>query len=242
MRPPNLLTPAAIDEYLQARPRRVRWFDALCGRKHRITRFAGLSEVSPEPLADPLVVVAHRAYGSFGDAWAARQIALAIEQDWAAAPSHCREAFEEILFRAPGLIVIQLRRKNLCGCLGHRHVVVKEAPFAESHEALQVVSIGELDIAYERVETWQALPLSDTALDVKFLEGSRQAEFRGKQFRLKLLSILLHEINHLVSPQEPEDSVRKRSLAFYHDALAHYVENAVATLSLTIDRSFSRLG
>jgi hypothetical protein len=238
MRQPNPLTPAAIDEYLQRRPHRLRWFDALCGRKYRITRFAGVSEL----LAEPLVVIAYSAYASFGGARAARQVALAIEQDWPTAPIHCRQAFEEILYRAPGLVVIQLRRKNLCGCLGHRHVVVKETPFAESHEALQGTSIGEMDIAYERVETWQALPLSDTALDVKFLEGSRQAEFRDKQFRLKLLSILLHEVNHLVSPQETEDSIRKRSLTFYHDALAHYVETAVATLSLTIDRSFSRLG
>ena len=234
MEPANPLTPAAVDEYLQARPRLLRWLDVLWGRQYRVTRFAGFSE--------PLVVIAHRAYGSFGDAWAARQIALAVEQDWAAAPSHCREAFEQILFHAPGLVVVQLRRKNLCGCLGHRHVVVKETPFAEPHEPLQGASIGEMDIAYKRVETWQALPLSDTALDVKFLEGSRHAEFRGKQFRLKLLSILLHEINHLVSPQEPERSIRKRSLTFYHDTLAHYVENAIATLSLTIDRSFSRLG
>jgi hypothetical protein len=36
--------------------------------------------------------------------------------------------------------------------------------------------------------------------------------------------------------------VRQRSLGFYHDALASYVENAMATLSFTIDRSFSRLG
>jgi len=99
-----------------------------------------------------------------------------------------------------------------------------------------------MDIAYQRVETWQALPLSDTALDTKFLDGSRQVEFRGKQFRLKLLSILLHEINHLVSPREPENSVRKRSLTFYHDSLGHYVDDAIATLSLTIDRSFSRFG
>jgi hypothetical protein len=34
----------------------------------------------------------------------------------------------------------------------------------------------------------------------------------------------------------------RRFLApFYRDALAHYVENAKASLSLTIDRSFSRL-
>jgi hypothetical protein len=234
MCPVNALSPAGIDEYLQSRPSWLRWSDWLRGRKYRITRFPDHPE--------PLVVIAHHSYGGFGDARAARQVALAVEQDWLAAPSHCREAFNEILLAAPGLVVVQLRRSNLCGCLGHRHVIVKEGPFAESHEALQAVSVGELDIAYQRVETWQALPLSDTALDVKFLEGTRQVEFRAKQFRLKLLSILLHEINHLVSSQEAEGSVRKRSLSFYHDALAYYVENVVDTLSLTIDRSFSRFG
>jgi hypothetical protein len=230
----HLLSPAAIDEYLQSRPRWVRWSDWVRGRSYRTTRFPDRSQ--------PLIVVAYGAYGSLGDAWAARQVALAIEQDWLAAPGSCREGFGEILLGAPGLVVLQLRRRNLCGCLGHRHVLVKEAPFAEAHEAFQAVSVGEVDIAYQRVETWQALPLSDTALDARFLEGSRQVEFREKQFRLKILSILLHEINHLVSPAEAEDSVRKRSLAFYHDSLANYVENAVATLSLTIDRSFSRFG
>ena len=47
--------------------------------------------------------------------------------------------------------------------------------------------------------------------------------------------------NHMVRSQEPETSIRARSLAFYRDALAHYVETAKASLSLTIDRSFSRL-
>jgi len=67
-------------------------------------------------------------------------------------------------------------------------------------------------------------------------------EFHARQFRLRMLSVLLHETNHLVAPDEPETSVRERSLAFYHDALASYVENTIAMLSLTIDRSFSRLG
>jgi hypothetical protein len=124
--------------------------------------------------------------------------------------------------------------------LGHRHVLVKEAPFAESHDAFGGMEVGEIDIAYARVETWQALPLMDTALDAKFFAGSRLQEFHTEQFRLRLLSVLLHEINHLVSSGEPEGSVRERSLTFYREALASYVEEAVASLSLTIDRSFSR--
>jgi hypothetical protein len=46
----------------------------------------------------------------------------------------------------------------------------------------------------------------------------------------------------MVAPEATEDVVRGRSLTFYRDALANYVEIARASLSLTIDRSFSRLG
>lgn len=226
----HFLSGAAIEEYLRARPRSVRWREWASGRRYLAARF--------EDRSRPLIIVAH----SFRDAAVARKIRLVTEQTWPKVPSRCREAYDEILYRAPGLIVVQLRRKNVCGCLGHRHMVVKEAPFAEPHEAFEGASVGELDIAYERVETWQALPLTDMALDTKFLEGSRLKEFRDEQFRLRVLSILLHETNHLVFPHEPEASVRERSLAFYREALATYVENTMATLSLTIDRSFSRFG
>jgi len=220
---------ASVQRYLRSRPRRVRWQEWALGRRYLVARF--------EDCSGPIVIVAH----SFRDAGVAGQIARAIREDWKLVPGRCRESYHEILSKAPDLVIVQLRRKNLCGCLGHRHVVVREAPFREPHEALGGGSVGEMDIAYQRVATWPALPLSDTALDAKFLEGSRQAEFRAEQFRLKLLSILLHETTHLVLPEESEPSVREKSLAFYHDALASYVENSIGTLSLTIDRSFSRL-
>jgi hypothetical protein len=226
----HILSPTSIEEYLRSLPRWVRWRQWLSGRRYRIARFGDR--------ATPLVIVAH----SFRDAARARQVALVVEKDWAGVPQPCRDAYDAILFHAPELIVIQLRRKNICGCLGHRHVAVRESPFAEPHEAFGGARVGEMDIAYERVEAWSALPLSDTALDVKFLEGSRLKEFHAKQLRLKLLSILLHETHHLVTSNESEESVRARSLAFYRDSLASYVEESLATLSLTIDRSFSRFG
>ena len=224
------LSSAAISDYLHSRPRWVRWREWGIGHRHLLTRFGDRSQ--------PLLVIAH----SFRDSRVARQLSLAAEQDWVEAPHPCREAYGEILPMAAGLIVVQLRRDNLCGCLGHRHPAVREAPFAESHDAFKGLRIGEIDIAWRRVAAWQALPLSDTAMDTKFLEGSRLEEFHKKQFRLKLLSIVLHETHHLACPEEPEITIRERSLAFYRDAITSYVENAVATLSLTIDRSFSRLG
>jgi hypothetical protein len=228
--PGPIISAATLLEYLHSRRRWTRWREWVSGRRYLPTRF--------EDRRAPLIVVAH----SFRDANGARQLCLAVEQDWVGVPESCRETYDEVLVRTPAIMVVQLRRNNLCGCLGHQHPFVKERPFAESHDALSRVAIGEMDLAYKRVETWQIQPLSDTALDARFREGSRLEEFHKKQFRLKLLSIILHEIHHLVSPKETESVIRARSVAFYHDALAAYVEDATKTLSLTIDRSFYRFG
>ena len=230
MDPETFNLSSAVGQYLRARPALVRWREWLNGRRYL------LAHLRDRP--HPLFVIACQVR----DTGRAAQLARAFEHDWAEVPGHCRETYDEILFRAPHLVVIQLVRNNVCGCLGHRHVAVREAPFAMPHDAFGGEHAGEMDIAFERVKTWQALPLSETALDAKFLEGSRLEEFHAAQFRLRLLSIVLHETNHLVHPREPETSVRERSLGFYREALAAYTENAVATLSLTIDRSFSRLG
>jgi hypothetical protein len=220
----------SIESYLNSRPRAARWIEWLAGRRYRLAAFPD------RPL--PVVVIAHRGRSPAR----AEQAARAVEQDWAETPPHCRDAYEEILENAPGLIVVQLRRKNVCGCLGHRHVIVKEIPFSETHDAFGGAAVGEMDIAFDRVESWLAQPLMDTALDTQFIAGSRLKEFHEQQLRFRLLSILLHETHHMVLPQAPEDVVRERSLTFYRDALANYVEIARTTMSLTIDRSFSRLG
>ena len=223
------VTPDVVQAYLQSRPRWIRWREWLAGRRYTLAEFPDRSK--------PLVVVAHWRR----DLVKALEMARAVERDWAEAPLECREAYEAVLANSPKVVIIQFRRTNICGCLGHRHMIVKERPFAEPHDALGGDPAGELDIAYQRVESWVALPLTDIALDTQFVAGSRLQEFQAKRLRLQLLSILLHEINHMVRSQEPETSIRERSLAFYRDALAHYVENAKASLSLTIDRSFSRL-
>jgi hypothetical protein len=219
----------AVKAYLHSRPRWIRWREWLVGRRYAFAAFPDRPK--------PLVVVAY----SRRDSMKALEMVRAVEQDWAEAPQQGRDAYEEILKDAPKLVIIQFRRTNMCGCLGHRHVVVKEQPFAEPHDALGGDPAGELDIAYQRVESWLALPLMDFALDAQFVAGSRLREFHAERLRLQFLSILLHEINHMVRSQEREASVRERSLAFYRDALAQYVEDAKASLSLTIDRSFSRL-
>jgi hypothetical protein len=227
-------SPVSIRKYLGSRPPRVRALEWLCGRRYRVVEVAR-PWVAPEEALP--IVIAH----SRRDSSAAQSLVEGLESDWPSVPTSCRQAYESILDCAPGIVIVDLRRTNRCGCLGHRHPVVREGPFTEPHEALGGQVAGELDIAWQRVEAWPALPLEEAALHARFFEGSRLNEFRARQFRLRLLSVFLHETNHLAFPHEPEESVRDRSLAFYRDALRNYVEEACGTLSFTIDRSFSRL-
>src|SRR5579864_8337932 len=104
---PSSLT-QAVKTYLAGRPRLARWIEWCAGRRYRLTSFPDRSL--------PVVVIAHR----YRDPARAEQVARAVELDWAETPVHCRDAYEEILTNAPGLVVVQLRRKNTCGCLGHR--------------------------------------------------------------------------------------------------------------------------
>ncbi|HEX5412460.1 MAG TPA: hypothetical protein VFZ27_11450 [Terriglobia bacterium] len=223
----NLKT--AIWNHLKSRPRAVRWREWLSGRRYL------LAALPDRPR--PIYVIAHRVR----DAGRAAEVARALEHDWMEVPARCRESYDETLSRAPQLVVIQLHRTNVCGCLGHRHATVSEPPFAMPHDAFGGEHAGEMDIACQQILRWQALPLSDTALDAKFLDGSRLEEFHAKQYRLRLLSIILHETNHVVYPHVSEGSIREHSLNFYREALAAYTENAVATMSFTLDRSYSRL-
>jgi hypothetical protein len=220
----------SVDRYLESRPWAARFLEFVARRKYRVATFAG------RPL--PVFVIAHRGRHPARIETAAH----AIEHDWTETPPGCRDSYEEILRQAPEIVVVQLRRTNVCGCLGHRHVAVKEIAFAGEQGKFGGATVGEMDIAYDRVESWLAQPLMETALDTKFIAGSRLEEFHERQLRYRLLSIILHETHHMVAPQAPEDVVRGRSLAFYREALAHYVDDAHSQLSFTIDRSFSRLG
>src|SRR3990172_8067665 len=99
----HLVSAAAIEGYLRSRSCWVRWREWASGRRYRVARFADRPA--------PLVVLAH----SFRDHTVAFEIALAVEQEWAEVPAPCRESYDEILLKTPGLVVVQLRRKNVCG-------------------------------------------------------------------------------------------------------------------------------
>ena len=221
-----------VERFLRSLPTHRRVLDWLRGRRYLLAKL-------PTRQENPLVV-AH----SVRDSGVAAEIRLALEHDWLATPPDCRKVYEDILAAVPGVVVVQLRRDNVCGCLGHRHMRVNERLFSEHFNGsdLRGQHVGEVDIAHEHIAAWEPWPLMNTALDSKFLPGSRLDAFRRRQFRLRLLSVVLHEANHLARPSEPESQVHARSTNFYREALASYFDSSFDTLSFTLDRSYSRLG
>src|SRR4029077_4245071 len=118
--------------YIDSRPAVLRWRDRLIGRRYQLAWFPARAGASADTRPGPVVVIAH----SFLDATPAYRIAATVEQDWPQIPANYSLAYDEILQLAPQIIVVQLRKTNLCGCLAHRHLFVREPAFTEAHESL----------------------------------------------------------------------------------------------------------
>ncbi len=234
--------PARVELFLKSLPLRTRLGNWLSGRRFLSVRPGGQpgaqSRAKQGAQEAKLIIVAH----SVRDAHVAADLRTALEKDWFETPAACREDYEDILAGMPHLVVVQLRRDTVCDCLGHRHFRVHEQLFSRHRMDFHGYEVGEVDLAHRRIAAWEPWPLMATAFDSSFLPGTRLTEFRRRQFRLRLLSVVLHEANHLARPSEHEASVLSRSVNFYRDAMTSYFEASRNTLSFTLDRSFSRLG
>ncbi|MBI4463364.1 MAG: hypothetical protein HY647_01555 [Acidobacteria bacterium] len=163
----------------------------------------------------PLVLISY----ARADWEGAERLRAALEETWLTLPEFFRQQYTAILKSAPPLVVVLLRRRNICACLGHHHPPGTESRLTRRLRSLSGVRTGELDLAYEAIRNWEPLPLSHLALPPE----ADTEEMTSFQWQLALLSIFLHEVHHLVSPQEAEAVVRQRSQKFYTDTLAHFV-------------------
>jgi hypothetical protein len=143
----------------------------------------------------------------------AEAAALEVEAAYAhllpSLPPEIRSRYEHVLRRMPAVVVVLLRPRNPCGCLGHHHVKGAESRLTRRLRADLGDSVGEVDLAWEAIREWQPLPLSAMA-----------AEASGEQlehlhFGAALLAVLLHEMEHLAFPDKAEREVRTTSNEFY---------------------------
>jgi len=194
--------------------RRMGHSPGLLTRLYRWLR--GSEQVLVRPVAElPLVLISF----AKGDAEGVEPFRESLEEVWAALPESFRERYGETLRAAPPLVVVLLRRRNICSCLGHHHPSGTESRLMRKLRGLSGVRTGELDLAFEAIREWEPLPLSQLALPPE--AGTK--ETRSLQWRLALLAVFLHELHHLTHPEEPESAVRSRSQQFYSDALSHIV-------------------
>ena len=176
----------------------------------------GAEQVLVRPAADlPLVLISYAA----GDQDGVEPFKDSLEETWLTLPETFRSRYRPILEKTPPLIVVLLRRHNICSCLGHHHPPETESRLTRRLRKMSGIRTGELDLAFDAIRQWEPLPLSRLALPPE-AASDEMARF---QWQLALLSVFLHELHHLVRSRDPEPVVRERSQSFYVDALSHFV-------------------
>lgn len=176
----------------------------------------GREQVLVRPASElPLVLISY----AKADREGVDRFRESLEEVWTALPESFRQPYAGTLESAPPLVVVLLRRRNICACLGHHHPSGTESRLTRRLRSLSGVRTGELDLAFEAIRDWEPLPLSHLALPPE-ADTKQTSSFR---WQLALLAVFLHELHHLVNPKELEADVRSRSQKFYTDALSHYV-------------------
>ncbi|MCS7024243.1 MAG: hypothetical protein NZV14_05545 [Bryobacteraceae bacterium] len=122
--------------------------------------------------------------------------------------------YREMLAHLPAVVVVVLRPRNVCDCLGHHHPRGAESRLAKRLAHDMGSEVGEIDLAWEAIRAWRPQPLSSLAAG----EG-----FAVLHFHVALLAVLLHELEHLAHPDRQESAVRRTSDSFYSSVLDELV-------------------
>jgi hypothetical protein len=132
-----------------------------------------------------------------------------------------RDHYHDVVAVLPAIVVVLLRPYNVCGCLGHYHPPGAESRLARRLAADLGSSVGEIDLAYDGIRAWRPQPLAALAVTTP----QQEPEFDRIHFHAALLSVLLHELEHLAFPDRFEADVRKRSNAFHHAVMDQLVSD-----------------
>lgn len=156
-----------------------------------------------------------------GRARLADSLREAVASTFPSLPAALRSVYRDALALATPVVIADLRRRNVCDCLGHHHPPASHSGFARAFAAETGRKVGEIDLAIDSIRDWKPLPLSGLAAEAWVPECDRvsKAEFAQARFHAALLAVFLHELEHLAFPERPERQVRERSNQFYVDAL-----------------------
>ena len=144
----------------------------------------------------PLVLVSYAP----GEMEGMNHFCEAVSGIWTALPKEYRERYHGFLKIAPSLVVVLLRGRNICTCLGHHHPKGTENPLTRRLRSMSGIQTDEIDLVVKSIRRWEPQPLSHLALPVE----AERASFRNLQWRLALLTVFLHELHHMVRTDEAE--------------------------------------
>lgn len=203
---------------LASQPARRFHSPGLLWRLYLAVRGSAQIMVRPAPEL-PLVLIAFLKH----ERAPAAELRGALEETWLTIPAGLRDLYKPVLRNVPPLVVVILRRKNMCSCLGHHHPSGAETHLARRLRKLSGVRVAELDLAYQAIREWQPLPLADLAAEDAIPEADR-TEVEIFRFRLGLLDVFLHELHHYAAPGDPEREVRGLSQRFYAEVLDAFMQ------------------
>jgi hypothetical protein len=148
---------------------------------------------------------------------AARDLEIAYAHALHSLREEVRSPYEPVFRALPTMVVVLLRPRNPCGCLGHHHPPGTESRLTKRLASELGSPIGEIDLAYEGIREWKPQPLSSMAV----------AELGGRlevlHSQAATLAVLLHELEHLAFPFKTEQEIRRRSNGFYAAAMEDLV-------------------
>jgi hypothetical protein len=134
-----------------------------------------------------------------------------------ALPPDAIAPYRAVLDRLPPLLVVELRSRNTCSCLGHHHEWPNLSRLSRSLAKQIDGEVGEIDLAIDSIRAWEPRPLSTlAAVDAAPCDREELDETR---FHSAILAVFLHELEHLVFPARAESDVRRHSDDFYLNIL-----------------------
>jgi hypothetical protein len=190
----------------RVRPRGLleEWLERLRGREQKLVRAAGEA---------PLLLLSYPRRGRA----AADETEAAYTHTLPRLNSDIRAPYHGILERLPVLVVVLLRPRNLCDCLGHHHPRGTESRLTRRLAADLGSPVGEIDLAYEAIRRWEPQPLAAMAV------GELGPRLPDLHFQAAVLAVLLHELEHLAFARSAEHETRTRSNWFYTRAMEQLV-------------------
>ncbi|HYM12669.1 MAG TPA: hypothetical protein VEU62_18165 [Bryobacterales bacterium] len=160
----------------------------------------------------PLVVTSYPR----GNLSLAEALRSAVGRTYRLLSSETRQRYAPMTPLLPSLVVVVLRTRNPCTCLGHYHPPGTESRIARRLASDTGLRVGEIDLAVEAIRGWEPFPLAAMAAEPAAADRQELDEFR---FHIALLAVFLHELEHLAFPEREEQQVRKSSTEFYAASL-----------------------